>query len=177
MATKTVKDLPLQVNLFGPGTVPLLRPHTTTLSLSPVLLADWEQYGIALEIVPQASPQAPSASPRDSAPQALLSALHYRAVSRTGCAGSHRRGVLQVFVFLQHTGHWQRVIGENSHWARNMDAVCAVRKDLPSLVSVHSAQFHHAMHSALNRLLYNHTAQAEVCRGKGECVVCNLSSL
>ena len=149
-------SISLQINMFGPAALPLLglNPAVTT-SLSH-LLAEWEQYGFALG----------EPAPMESSPQALVSALQHRILSTTANTAEtvNSKGILQIFMFLESRERCVSVIGENSHWARAMAVTQAVRKELLSIVSLHSAKFHQAMHSTLNKLLHNHTTQAQVHR-------------
>ncbi len=145
----TERTLLVQMNIFGPAALPLLQANAHVPGLPHSLLADWEQYGISLG----------AAAPRACG---LVSTLQYRVLDRTAGAEDSKR-VLQVFLFLEHRGSCGHVvIGENSHWARELAVTHALRKELLSVLTLHSAKFHRAVHSALNKVLHNHTTQAEV---------------
>ena len=137
----------LQINLFGPSALPLLRAGAR---LPHGLLADWGQYGIALQ----------EAEQEESDLHTLVSALHYQVLGNMAAgSGSY---ILQVFVFLEDVARDGTLVGENNDWVSSMDTTTALRRNLVSLVTLHSAKFHCAMHSSLNKILYNHTTNSEV---------------
>lgn len=122
--------------------------------LQPSLLANWSQYGITLEA---ADVELGSCGPL------LVPCLRYR-VKSLGTAVVSREQVLQVFMFFEHmqveTGGEEG--GGDAQWASLMKITAALRRNLVSLVSVHSEKFYKAVHSALDKLLCNYAYYAEV---------------
>ena len=70
--------------------------------------------------------------------------------------------VLHLFLLLEQTWLGRSGISENMQWAYYIEFMAAIRKSLLTLVSIHSRKFHKAVHSVLNKLLYNHVSTAEV---------------
>lgn len=127
--------------MFGPSMVSLIpaRSH-----LPPSLLAEWGQYGIT-----------PEPSSEESM---LVPGLQFKVAAGVDC-----KQVLQVFMFFEEVGvGGGHVVGENKHWARHMSLLRAVRSNLTSLLSGHSAKLHKAVHSALDKLICNYAVYAEV---------------
>lgn len=136
--------------MFGPAMFPLLMAGST---FPPSLLADWKQYGITLEEVAGTSSVPGSLQ--------LLPCLQYKVRSQVEGEGICDQ-VLQVFVLLEHV---ERDSGAERpvHWTRCIKMANTMRKNVRSLSSVYSESFHRAVHSALNKLLYNYVSRDEVC--------------
>lgn len=154
MTTITIILTMNQINLFGPGALPLMQAGSAA-DLQPSLLANWSHYGITLEASDVVlGPRGPL----------LVPCLRYR-VKPLGTAVLSREQVLQVFIFFEHvcveTGGEEG--GGDDQWAQLLKETAALRGNLVSLVSVHSGKFCKAVHSALDKLLCNYAYHAEVC--------------
>lgn len=118
-------------------------------SLQPSLLANWSQYGIALEA---ATGVTSSSSPL------LVPCLQYKVKSSMELSVGSQQ-VLHLFVLLEHVPVG---IVEEDRWAHLMGMTAALRNNLVSLASIHSGKFCEAVHSALNKLLCNYASHAAV---------------
>lgn len=136
--------------------LPLLSPNTSDPRLPPSLLADWGQYGLALETEVQPFGELTTTG------TLLVPGLQFKVTnSQNGCAG-HKQ-VLQLFVFFEEVGAGcDYVVGENRYWSYHMTILRTMRDNLPSLLSVHSAKFCKAVHSALDKLICNYALYTEV---------------
>ena len=137
--------------MFGPAALPMLRANTDTSNLLHQLV-QWEQYGIVLG----------EAVPTEWSSAMLVPALQHPVIRGVDAERNGSKSVLHIFLFLKQGGRCHTVIGENSHWARSMALTSAVRRELRFLVAHHSARFHQATHSALKKVLFNHTTYAQV---------------
>ena len=151
----------IQVNLFGPGMVPLLQPGS---SMQPSLLANWSQYGLAMEAaaVGMTGPLlAPCLQYKVKPPEDSLGEV------RTGVASrEHVMTLFMLFEDVERGGSWsleERGGDEGTNqWAHLISTTSALRNNLVSIATTHSAKLHRAVHSSLNKLLHNYASQAEV---------------
>lgn len=93
----------------------------------------------------------------------LVPGLLFKVIGSWSRVTDHKQA-LQLFVFLEEVGAGGgRMLGENKQWAHHMSLLRAVRRNFTSLVSLHSSKFCRAVHSALDKLIYNYTINSQAC--------------
>lgn len=111
-----------------------------------------------------------------SGPQ-LVPCLQYKVKPpgevRTGVAS--REHTLHLFMMFEHTPapasedegregseSLEERGGDEGKWAHLISTTAALRNNLVSILTIHSAKLHKAVHSSLNKLLCNYASHAEV---------------
>jgi hypothetical protein len=123
------------------------------------LLADWKQYGLALETgIGETGYSGPL----------LVPCLQYKVTSPVGL-GASREQVVHLFILFEQVpasrgeleGNRSQGAGTDQ-WEHLINITAALRSNLVSVISLHCVKFQKAVHSALNKLLYNYTKYINV---------------
>lgn len=135
--------------------IPLLLSNTSHPGLPPSVLANWGQYRLALQTETRSFATAGTGA-------LLVPGLQFKVIGSQN-PSANRKQVLQLFVFFEEVRvGCDYVVGENKRWSYHMTLLRAMRTNLPSLLSVHSAKFYKAVHSALDKLICNYAFYTEV---------------
>lgn len=140
-------------------------------NLLPSLWAEWSQYGVRLQLLDKKSSstgnvysyiiittQITGLTKLSVHPgSVLVPSVCYKVENGNPLHSSKR--VLHLFVFLEQTC---KVEKGNDQWAFLMDLTASVRANFFVFVSRYADRVSRAVHSALNKVLYNYSANAEV---------------
>lgn len=139
-----------KVHVFGPGALPIV---TGGAQMIPSLLAEWNQYGLALEEYSDVNTQL--ASP----------GLQYKVVGQEVVQNSSQH-VLLLFLFVEPPPPpppgVERSVTESLQWTHLMELTSSLRSRLHTILATHVSSVHKATHSALNKVLFNYMTGAKV---------------
>ncbi len=86
----------------------------------------------------------------------LMPSLAYK-VKNTQASATR---ILHIFLFLEYT---PVATIENNHWQLLLDVLGGVRETFYAVVSKYSERMTASVHAALNKILFNFSANMEVC--------------